>query len=184
MEFMLNSRRMGAVRRDRGMARDRSLPSLPYGEEGFSPTVARGPVPRERKSTCFFIVARGPVPRERKGTRFFTVARGPVLRERKGARFFTVARGPVPRERWITRTMARDRSLPSSPYGLEGLFSRVDRGMARDRPSPYHEGGRFSTQKPSRSRSAGACPPRSSRRPRHGEGQALALRIRGVIFFL
>ena len=28
--------------------------------------------------------------------------------------------------------------------------------MARDRPSPYAEGGRFSTQKPSRYRSAGA----------------------------
>ena len=29
-------------------------------------------------------------------------------------------------------------------------------GMARDRPSPYVEGGRFSTQKPGRYRSAGA----------------------------
>ena len=58
-------------------------------------------------------------------------------------------------------------------------------GMARDRPSPYAEGGRFSTQKPARYRSAGAlgCHTRiregfprdlSARYP--GEGQALALR--------
>ena len=35
-------------------------------------------------------------------------------------------------------------------------------GMARDRPSPYAEGGRFSPTKPSRYRSAGAlgCPTR------------------------
>ena len=31
-------------------------------------------------------------------------------------------------------------------------------------------------------RSAGACPPRSSGRPQHGEGQALALRERGPFF--
>ena len=36
--------------------------------------------------------------------------------------------------------------------------------------------GRFSTKKLSRYRSAGACPPRVSGRPQHGEGQALALR--------
>ena len=45
--------------------------------------------------------------------------------------FFTVARGPVPRER------------------------SVDRSMARDRPSPYGEGG-CSVKKMSRYRSAGA----------------------------
>ena len=64
----------------------------------------------------------------------------------------TVARGPVPRE------------FP------------VDLCMARDRPSPYGEGCRFSPKNPSRYRSAGACPPRSFGSPRHGEGQALALR--------
>ena len=41
--------------------------------------------------------------------------------------------------------------------------------MARDRPSPYGGGGVFY-------RSAGACPPRMSGRPQHGERQALALR--------
>ena len=35
----------------------------------------------------------------------------------------------------------------------------VIRSMARDSPSPYGEGGR-SSKKPSRYRSAGACPPR------------------------
>ena len=65
-----------------------------------------------------------------------------------------------------------------------------DRCMARDRPSPYDEGGRFL----SCYRSAGACPPRSLDlcgkrpqprdpgclllRPVHGEGQALALRCK------
>ena len=36
----------------------------PTVKRGFSPTVARGPVPRDRKGTRFFTVARGPVPRE------------------------------------------------------------------------------------------------------------------------
>ena len=51
----------------------------------------------------------------------------------------------------------------------------INRGMAKNRPSPYGIKG-------AASRSAGACPPRSL----HGEGQALALReadgseIRGV----
>ena len=80
----------------------------------------------------------------------------PALRER--AAFFIVARGPVPRER------------------------SVDRSMARDRPSPYVKGDRFSPKKPSCYRSAGACPPRSFRRSKHGEGQALALRGRGMFF--
>ena len=68
-------------------------------------------------------------------------------------------------------------------------------GMARDRPSPYGERGRFF----SCYRSAGACPPRSldlcgkrpqprdhgclRLRPVHGEGQALALR-KGAAFFI
>ena len=55
----------------------------------------------------------------------------------------------------------------------------VDRSMARDRPSPYAEGGRSAAKKPSGYRSAGACPPRAFGRPEHGEGQALALRGRG-----
>ena len=66
----------------------------------------------------------------------------------------TVARGPVPRERFW-----------------------VDRGVARDRPSPYGGTGI------SRYRSAGACPPRTFLgRPGRGEGQALALREKGRQF--
>ena len=59
----------------------------------------------------------------------------------------------------------------------------VIRSMARDRPSPYGEGEavRFA-KKPSRYRSAGACPPRASGRPEHGEGQALALQDRTPFF--
>ena len=38
------------------------------------------------------------------------------------------------------------------------------------------KGDRFSPKKPSRYRSAGACPPRAFGRPEPGEGQALALR--------
>ena len=64
--------------------------------------------------------------------------KGAVLLPRN--RPVTVARGPVPRER------------------------SIDRCMARDRPSPYGEGGRFSAKKPSGYRSAGACPPREPRR--------------------
>ena len=47
--------------------------------------------------------------------------------------------------------------------------------MARDRPSPYEEGDRFSLET-SGYRSAGACPPRTFGGPQRGEGQALALR--------
>ena len=63
----------------------------------------------------------------------------------------TVARGPVPRD------------------------CPVDRSMARDRPSPYDEGVAFFN------RSAGACPPRLSGGPQHGEGNPLgcACGIRG-----
>ena len=60
----------------------------------------------------------------------------------------------------------------SCPTGVSLPAKRT----ARACPSLYAEGGRFSTQKPSRYRSAGACPPRTSGRPQHGEGQALALR--------
>ena len=38
-------------------------------------------------------------------------------------------------------------------------------------PRPTQKRGRFSTQKPAQYRSAGACPPRTSGRPQHGEGQ-------------
>ena len=38
---------------------------------------------------------------------------------------------------------------------------RVDRSMARDRPSPYGEGGAAPRKNASEYRSAGACPPRS-----------------------
>ena len=94
--------------------------------------------------------------------------------------------------------MARDRP---SPYG--GIGANSFRCTARDRPSPY--GGIGANCRTNHSaetcpprehplihRSAGACPPRSLRRnekrpqprghgrlllrPRHGEGQALALR--------
>ena len=71
----------------------------------------------------------------------------------------TAARGPVPREHPVARSMARGTG-----------------------PRPTMKGDRFSTQKPSRYRSAGACPPRTAGRPRHGEGQALALRRRGSRF--
>ena len=47
-------------------------------------------------------------------------------------------------------------------------------GTARDRPSPYGDKGGSLIY-----RSAGACPPRTFDRPKHGEGQALALRGRG-----
>ena len=91
-----------------------------------------------------------------RGTGPRPTVRGAVFRPRDLP--VTGARGPVPRD------------LP------------VDCSMARDRPSPYGEGGRFSTKRPSRYCSAGACPPRVSGRPQHGEGQALALRGR-VPFF-
>ena len=93
----------------------------------------------------------------------------------------TVARGPVPRD---LSTFAENARSPETP---DSCCS--DRCMARDRPSPYGEekasgrpqhgegqalalrgGGRFSTQNPSRYRSAGACPPRSQ----HGAGNPLA----------
>ena len=47
--------------------------------------------------------------------------------ETSWSRFLPVARGPVPRERWIARarTMARDRP---SPYGEGGAFFIVVRG--------------------------------------------------------
>ena len=46
----------------------------------------------------------------------------------------------------------------------------MDRSMARDRPSPYEEGGRF-VKKMSGYRSAGACPPRTLERASDSEGQ-------------
>ena len=54
--------------------------------------------------------------------------------------------------------------------------------MARDRPSPYAERRRFSPKRPSRYRSAGACPPRSLDCADAGEGQALALRGKETFF--
>ena len=108
----------------------------------------------------------------------------------------TVARGPVPRERPVDHSMAR--ACPS-PYGegggrfstqkparyrsagalgchtrIRAGFPRdcpVARSMARDRPSPYAERGCSLTQKPSCSRSAGACPPRTLECADDGEGQ-------------
>ena len=108
----------------------------------------------------------------------------------------TRIRAGFPRDRSIDRGIARDRP---SPYGERGVLlprnrpysvargpvprdRLIDRGIARDRPSPYGEGGRSAVQKPSLFRSAGACPPRSFDRPRHSEGQALALRG-GETFF-
>ena len=67
---------------------------------------------------------RGTGPRPTvKGGRFFIRARGlsPANVARNAAD--TVARGPVPRERWGVRTMARDRP---SPYGNPGRFFTVD----------------------------------------------------------
>ena len=117
---------------DRGMARDR--PS-PYGEGGRFFTVARGPVPREK--TPRNPVARGPVPRDR------WIAR--VLRWTQAWR----GTGPRPT---MKRRLPHNRSAgacpPRSPDLRENrtpatALSRADRGMARDRPSPYGEGGRF-----------------------------------------
>ena len=94
---------------------------------------ARGTGPR---ATNMKVVRERPLPN---GSRSGDLDLQSLARERwrgtgprptmRGGVFFTVARGPVPRERWSERT------------------------MARDRPSPYDEGGVFY-------RSAGACPPR------------------------
>ena len=59
-----------------------------------------------------------------------------------------VARGPVPRDHWMTRA------------------------MARDRPSPYGEGGIFY-------RSAGACPPRALDCADDGAGNCACGNLRG-----
>ena len=76
----------------------------------------------------------------------------------------TVARGPVPRERWCARTIRApsvvcDR-LITNGSGAGAPELQRGRGLvrgtlARDRPSPYGEGGGVFY------RSAGACPPRS-----------------------
>ena len=118
----------------------------------------------------------------------------------------TVARGPVPRERSVDRSTARDRP---SPYVKGDIFRPrnppvtvargpvprecpVDRSTARDRPSPYVKGNVFRPKNPPVTGSRGprmphAHPsgfhPRMSGRPKHGEGQALALRARDGVFF-
>ena len=75
-----------------------------------------------------------------------------------------VARGPVPRDRCLARR------TPSRP---------VARGpVPRERFVPEAWRGKLIL-----ARSAGACPPRSLAYPRHGEGQALALRETGGVFF-
>ena len=119
-------------------------------------------------------------------TVFFRIAGACPPRYEVG-RSWPVSRGPVPRERWIARGMARGTRSPArvasegpSPTVISTVFFIVARGpvprdrwstrtMARDRPSPYDERDVFF--------------PRGSDRPRHGEGQALALRC-GMPFFL
>ena len=61
--------------------------------------------------------------------------RGTGPRPTVKCRFFIVARGPVPRD---LPTFAENARSPETP---DGCCS--DRGMARDRPSPYGEKGRF-----------------------------------------
>ena len=123
------------------------------GEEWRSRgSVVRGPVPREfhRSDVCFPTVVRDRQIPNGSGSgdpALQSLARGrwrgtgpsPTVREA----FLIVVRGLVPRERWIART------------------------MARDRPSPYGEGGVFN-------RSAGACPPRALDCANDGEGHPLA----------
>ena len=75
----------------------------------------------------------------------------------------TVARGPVPRDR---------RSARKSP-AAQGRF--LDRGMARDRPSPYGSRTPFLT------RSAGACPPRSSMCPIAWRGTGPRPTMKGAV---
>ena len=92
----------------------------------------------------------------------------------EGVAFFIVARGPVPRDRWIARTLARDRP---SPYGEGVAFFIVARGpsdatRASERVSP-------ASVRPTRKTHADQG--RFPFRPRHDEGQALALRMKGVI---
>ena len=88
---------------------------------------------------------------------------GQALALREGDRFFTVARGPVPRD----RCMARDRP---SPY-VKGTVFRP-----RNPPLPDRGGPRMPHAHPR------GFPPRTFGSPQPGEGQALALRGRGVFF--
>ncbi len=81
-------------------------------------TVARGPVPRERFRLCRAGALGNFHMRRRAGFSAIAAWRGTGPRPTvNGAVPDTVARGPVPRDRWVARA------------------------MARDRPSPYDEGG-------------------------------------------
>ena len=149
------------------MARDRPSPS---GErETVLTTVARGPVPREC-SICAKTARHG---------RFLdrgTARDRPSPSGERETVLTTVARGPVPRDRPICAKTAR-----------QGRF--LNRGPARDRPSPYgDENPSWPVARGPVPRECSLCAktarqPRLSPRPRHGEGQALALR-EGEAFFI
>ena len=92
-----------------------------------------------------------------------TVARGPVPRECEEILTVTVGRGPVPRHasRCLNQDLQDSRicrilclAAAKPLFKKSGLIGR--RSMARDRPSPYDEGGRSAAKKPSGYRSAGA----------------------------
>ena len=113
------------------MARDR--PS-PYGEVAFFPRSAgalgchpriRAGFPRDGSRTAVFIVARGPVPRvvpsSRGGVLGPTDLRDVFFRSAGALGCHTRIRAGFPRDRWSAPTMARDRP---SPYGEGGLPPR------------------------------------------------------------
>ena len=89
---------------------------LPYREDERD-----GPAPDDKNAPI--TVARGPVPRDVSARSWHGEGQALALRCEEGV-LVTVARGPVPRD----RCMARETR---------------DRGMARDRPSPYGFSVRF-----------------------------------------
>ena len=134
-------------------------------------------------------------------------APAPERRIGKRTPAWPVARGPVPRDRpRAPETVVRERLLPNGALGGEPCLARsagacpprsfdlrenrppakavfrFDRGMARDRPSPYGKLHAFLTVARGpvpRDRTTCAKTERQPTpfpRPRHGEGQALALR--------
>ncbi len=125
------------------------------GALGCHPRIRAG-FPRDGSITVFFIVARGPVPRDRWIARTIRPTsvvwerllpigsgsgdpalqrRGSLVHERwrgTGPRptvthaVFYRSAGPVPRDRWLARGIARDRP---SPYDEGGVFSRSARAL-------------------------------------------------------
>ena len=109
----------------------------------------------------FFFVARGPVPRDGSRDVIFTVGRGPSDAIRACERVSPAIIGV--HERW--------RGTGPRPTVRVAFFYR----SAGACPPRWLKRCYFH-------RSAGACPPRSLERANAGEGQALALRWRGVFF--